>query len=80
MAVVDLAQETGTITRKERSLGAEAFRRLLKNKIAVLSAIFIIALVFIAIFADFVALSKCHSSPGKNTIFLCTTSVFTIPH
>ena len=55
MAVVDLAQETGTITRKERSLGAEAFRRLLKNKIAVLSAVFIIALIFIAIFADFFA-------------------------
>ena len=55
MAVVDLAQETGTITRKERSLGAEAFRRLLKNKIAVLSAIFIIALIFVAIFADFFA-------------------------
>ncbi len=55
MAVVDLAQETGTITRKERSLGAEAFRRLLKNKIAVLSVVFIIVLIFIAIFADFFA-------------------------
>ena len=48
MAVVDLAQETGTITRKERSLGAEAFRRLLKNKIAVLSATFIFVLIVIA--------------------------------
>jgi len=55
MAVVDLAQETGTITRKERSLGAEAFRRLLKNKVAVLSVVFIIVLIFIAIFADFFA-------------------------
>ncbi len=55
MAVVDLAQETGTITRKERSLGAEAFRRLLKNKVAVLSMVFIIVLIFIAIFADFFA-------------------------
>ncbi len=55
MAVVDLAQETGTITRKERSLWAEAFRRLLKNKISVLSVIFIIALVSVAVFADFFA-------------------------
>ena len=55
MAVVDLAEETGTITRKERSLGAEAFRRLLKNKLAVLSAIFIIGLVLVAVFAEFVA-------------------------
>ena len=55
MAVVDLAQETGTITRKERSLGAEAFRRLLKNKVATLSGVFIIALIFIAIFAHIIA-------------------------
>ena len=55
MAVVDLAEETGTITRKERSLGAEAFRRLLKNKVAVLSAVFILALIFVAVFADFFA-------------------------
>ncbi|MCP4142816.1 MAG: ABC transporter permease [Chloroflexi bacterium] len=55
MAVVDLAEETGTITRKERSLGAEAFRRLLKNKLAVLSALFIIGLVLIAVFADVIA-------------------------
>jgi len=52
MAVVDLAQETGTITRKERSLWAEAFRRLLKNRVAVLSATFIFVLVIIAFFAD----------------------------
>jgi oligopeptide transport system permease protein len=55
MAVVDLAEETGTITRKERSLGAEAFRRLLKNRIAMLSGIFIIALVLVAFFAEAVA-------------------------
>ncbi len=55
MAVVDLEQESGTITRKERSLGAEAFRRLLKNKVAVVSAIFIIVLLFVALFAEFFA-------------------------
>lgn len=49
---VNLAQETGTITRKERSLWAEGFGRLLKNKIAVLSAVFIIGLIFVAIFAE----------------------------
>jgi len=55
MAVVDLAQETGTITRKERSLWAEAFRRLIKNKIAVISSFLIVALVSIAIFANIFA-------------------------
>lgn len=55
MAVVDLAQETGTITRKERSLWAEAFGRLLKNKVAVISSIFIILLILTAVFANFVA-------------------------
>lgn len=52
---VNLAQETGTITRKERSLWAEGFGRLLKNKISVISAIFIIGLVFVALFAKQVA-------------------------
>ena len=52
---VDLAKEVGTITRKERSLWAEGFRRLLKNKLAVASAIFIIVLFLVAIFADQVA-------------------------
>ena len=55
MAVVDLAQETGTITRKERSLWAEAFRRLVKNKIAVISGVFLIVLILVAIFADKIA-------------------------
>ncbi len=55
MAVVDLAEETGTITRKERSLGSEAFHRLLKNKLAVLSGVFIVGLILVAVFADFFA-------------------------
>ena len=52
MAVVDLAEETGTITRKERSLWAEAFRRLMKNRLATLSGVFIILLVLVAFFAN----------------------------
>lgn len=55
MAVSDLAQHTETITRKERSLWEESFSRLLKNKIAVISAVFIIILAFVAIFADKIA-------------------------
>ncbi len=46
---------TETIVRKERSLWEESFRRLLKNKIAVISAIFIILLASVAIFAHLIA-------------------------
>lgn len=56
MAVVDLAQETGgTITRKERSLWEESLIRLFRNKVAVASGIFIIVLILVALFADYVA-------------------------
>jgi oligopeptide transport system permease protein len=55
MAVSDLAGETGTITRKERSLWAESFSRLLKNRVSVFSAIFIFVLLLVAIFADKIA-------------------------
>ena len=55
MAVEDLAQEMGTITRKERSLWVESFNRLFRNKLAVISGLFIIALVIVAIFAEFFA-------------------------
>jgi oligopeptide transport system permease protein len=55
MAVSDLAEVTGTLTRKERSLWEESFRRLLKNKIAVISAVFIFLLVMVAIFAHKIA-------------------------
>jgi len=55
MAVSDLAEETGTITRKERSLWVESFSRLLKNRISVISGIFIVFLVFVAIFANKIA-------------------------
>ncbi len=46
---------TETIVRKERSLWEESFRRLLKNRIAVISAIFIILLASVAIFAHLIA-------------------------
>jgi oligopeptide transport system permease protein len=55
MAVSELARPTETITRKERSLWEESFRRLIKNKVAVISAVFIILLAFLAIFADKIA-------------------------
>lgn len=56
MAVADLAQKGDqTLVRKERSLWEESFIRLMKNKIAVISAIFIILLVLVAIFANFIA-------------------------
>ena len=55
MAVADLSQTQETIVRKERSLWAESFSRLLKNKVAVVSAIFIILLVFTAVFAHLIA-------------------------
>ena len=55
MAVAELSQTTETIVRKERSLWAESFSRLLKNKLAVISGIFIILLVFVAVFAHLIA-------------------------
>ena len=55
MAVTDLSKPTETITREERSLWEESLRRLLRNKVAVISAVFIIFLVILAIFADKIA-------------------------
>ena len=57
MSVADLADSTGDVTlvRKERSLWEESFIRLMKNRVAVGSAIFILALVVISIFANFIA-------------------------
>ena len=53
MAVADINAENLTILdRKPRSLLRESFRRLFNNKIAVVGGIFIILLVFVAIFAD----------------------------
>lgn len=47
MAVAELpAAESGIVTRKERSLWQESLHRLRKNKVAVVSLIFIIILVF----------------------------------
>jgi oligopeptide transport system permease protein len=55
MAVADLSQSQETIVRKERSLWAESFSRLLKNKVAVVSGIFIILLILTAVFAPLIA-------------------------
>ncbi len=57
MSVADLAEELGDVTlvRKERSLWEESMIRLVKNRVAVISGIFIIILVLVAVFANYVA-------------------------
>jgi oligopeptide transport system permease protein len=55
MAVAEATQERAIVTRKPRSPLGEAFRQLLNNKVAVVSTIFIILLILMAIFADVVA-------------------------
>lgn len=55
MAIEEKAQEMDTIIRKESSLWAKAFGRLLKNRLAFISGIFIIVLILVAIFANFLA-------------------------
>jgi len=56
MAVAEITpHESETLVRKERSLWEEAFIRLVRNRVAVVSAIFIILLILFAIFADFIA-------------------------
>ncbi len=54
MAVAELPQEQ-TLVRKQRSLWEEAFIRLIRNKVSVVSAIFIILLALAAIFANVLA-------------------------
>ena len=54
MAVAELAPEE-TLVRKERSLWEEAMIRLVRNKVAVISGIFIIVLFLAAIFANYIA-------------------------
>ena len=44
-----------TLVRKERSLWEESLIRLLRNKIAVVSGIFLLLLVLVAVFANYVA-------------------------
>ena len=57
MAVAGAAQERvlATAVRNPRSPLAEAFRQLLKNRIAVISGIYIIVLILVAIFAPVIA-------------------------
>ncbi|MGD9092746.1 MAG: ABC transporter permease, partial [Anaerolineales bacterium] len=54
MAVAELSPEE-TIVRKERSLWEESLIRLVRNRVAVASGIFIIVLVLAAALADFIA-------------------------
>ena len=54
MAVAELVPEQ-TLVRKERSLWEEAMIRLVRNKVAVISGIFIIVLFLAAIFANYIA-------------------------
>lgn len=56
MAIVEgTPQQSPVVVRKPRSLFSEAFRQLLRNKLAVISGIFIILLILTAIFADYIA-------------------------
>jgi oligopeptide transport system permease protein len=55
MSVADLGVIDETLVRKERSLLEESMIRLMRNKVAVVSAVFILLLALTAIFADFVA-------------------------
>jgi oligopeptide transport system permease protein len=56
MGVAELSPAAASApVRKERSLWAESFFRLRKNKVALASLIFIILLILSAIFADFIA-------------------------
>lgn len=54
MAVAEITPDE-TIVRRERSLWEESFIRLIRNKVAVISGIFIILLVLAAIFAHVVS-------------------------
>jgi oligopeptide transport system permease protein len=55
MGVAELSpSDASTPVRKERSLWAESFYRLRKNRVALASLIFIILLTLAAIFADFI--------------------------
>ncbi len=55
MGVAELNVDGGVSLRKQRSLWADAFRRLVQNRAALFGGIFIIILVFVAIFADKIA-------------------------
>ncbi len=54
MAVAELPQEQ-TLVRKQRSLWEESFIRLIRNKVAVVSLLFVFVLAFVAAFANYVA-------------------------
>lgn len=55
MAVAEAAREFVVPTEKPRSPWADAFRQLLNNKLAVVSGVYLIFLILVAIFADVAA-------------------------
>lgn len=55
MAVAEATRELAIPVRRERSPWADAFRQLLKNRLAVAAGIFIIILVLLAVFAGVIA-------------------------
>ncbi|MDX1435419.1 MAG: ABC transporter permease [Anaerolineales bacterium] len=55
MAVADLTDGDETLVREERSLWAESFIRLRRNKVAMASGIFLLILCIMAILADVVS-------------------------
>ncbi len=78
MAAVTEATQQGTvIAQKPRSPWGEAFRQLLKNKVALVSIIFLILLLLMAVFANVVApfdyaegsLIDNYAAPGSDYLF-----------
>ncbi len=61
-----LKSQTRAATQKGRSPLGDAWRQLLKNRIAVISGLFIIVLILVAIFADYIA---PHPYDGANFRF-----------
>jgi len=55
MAVAEATRELAVPARRERGLWADAFRRLLRNRLAEAAGIFIIGLALSAVFADVIA-------------------------
>ena len=66
MAALTLKPQEAGMAQKGRSPLGDAWRQLLKNQVAVISGIFILVLIFVAIFADRIA---PHPYDGANFLF-----------